>query len=107
MNNKHIREGHDNNYAEPSPFIIQMLKSRIVTQISHEFRTPLTSIVGFAEMLAESEGIDDHRRVEYARYIMNEGLRLSKLITDYLELESSEQCLMHSPLKRSETNEAV
>jgi signal transduction histidine kinase len=55
-----LRHGAMNRDAENSSiemdlFGIQRLKSRIVTQISHEFRTPLTSIVGFAALLEDIE----------------------------------------------------
>jgi signal transduction histidine kinase len=100
-------EDVEKKYDESALFGIQRLKSRLVTQISHEFRTPLTSIIGFAEMLEESLKIDDNRRVEYARHIRNEGLRLSKLIDDYLELESLELGIGDLKLELSEINVAV
>lgn len=80
-----------NNSAEIDLFGIQRLKSRIVTQISHEFRTPLTSIVGFAALLEEHEHINDDQRAEYAGYIRNEGLRLTKIVTDLINLDALEQ----------------
>jgi signal transduction histidine kinase len=67
------------------------LKSRIVKQISHEFRTPLTSIIGFAEILEDNIQIAEHRRIEYASYIRNEGLRLTKLINDLIGLDALEE----------------
>jgi signal transduction histidine kinase len=78
-------------YDESTPFGIQRLKSQIVKQISHEFRTPLTSILGFAEILEEDIRIDEKDRAEYAGYIRNEGLRLTKLIDDLIGLDSLEQ----------------
>jgi two-component system, OmpR family, sensor histidine kinase ResE len=76
---------------ESAHFEIQRLKSRIVNQITHEFRTPLTSIIGFAEMLGEDIQIDENQRIEYASYIRNEGLRLTKLVDDLIRLDSLEQ----------------
>ena len=64
----------DSMYSESAVFGIQRLKSGIVKQISHEFRTPLTSIIGFAEMLEEDIQIDENQRMEFASYIRNEGL---------------------------------
>ena len=78
-------------YDESAVFGIQRLKSRILKQISHEFRTPLTSIIGFAEVLEENVQIDEKERIEYASYIRNEGLRLTKLIDDLITLDSIEQ----------------
>ena len=90
-----------------SPREFQSLENRIMTRISHEFRTPLTSIIGFAELLAEGKMIDDDQRVEYANHIKNEGLRLSKLIADCLERESREQNLLDDPIKKEGTNKTV
>ena len=88
---KSISNSVEKIYDESAHFGIQRLKSRIVNQISHEFRTPLTSIVGFAEMLEENVQIDEKQRREYASYIRNEGLRLTKLIDDLIGLDSLEQ----------------
>jgi signal transduction histidine kinase len=85
----------ENSTIETDLFGIQQLKSRIVTQISHEFRTPLTSIIGFAAMLEENERIDENQRTEYARYIRNEGLRLAKIVNDLIELDALEQGRAH------------
>jgi signal transduction histidine kinase len=89
-------------YDESAFFGIQKLKSRIVKQISHEFRTPLTSIIGFAEILEDGYHIDEHQRIEYASYIRNEGLRLTKLVDDLIELDSLEQGQADLDVKENE-----
>ena len=81
---------------------IQQLKSQIVTQISHEFRTPLTSIIGFAAMLEENKRIDDKQRAECAHFIRNEGLRLAKIVSDIIELDAIEQGRTHFLFEESE-----
>jgi two-component system phosphate regulon sensor histidine kinase PhoR len=77
-------------YIESTLLGIQELKRNLVTQIAHNFRTPLTSVIGFAEMLQDDRPLTDEQRVEYARFIQYEGIRLSKLIDDVLELSSLE-----------------
>jgi len=86
---------------------IQQLKSRIVTQISHEFRTPLTSIIGFAAMLEENDQIDERQRTEYAHYIRHEGLRLSKIVGDLIELDALEQGRAHFVFEESEIQKII
>jgi two-component system, OmpR family, phosphate regulon sensor histidine kinase PhoR len=78
-------------YDESALYGIHRLKSQIVKQISHEFRTPLTSIIGFAEILEDDSHIAEDQRIEFASYIRNEGLRLTKLIDDLVGLD----CLEH------------
>ncbi|MGD1046786.1 MAG: HAMP domain-containing sensor histidine kinase [Bacteroidota bacterium] len=97
----------ENTYDESALFEIQRLKSRIVKQISHEFRTPLTSIIGFAEMLEEDVHIDENQRKEYASYIRNEGLRLTKLVDDLIGLDSLEQGLVDFQFEESEIQQTV
>jgi signal transduction histidine kinase len=102
-----MTEDVKNSYIESALFGIQRLKSRIVTQISHEFRTPLTSIIGFAELLGEDTEIDNEQRLEFARYIRTEGLRLAKLVDDLIQLDSLEHGHAHLQLKESEIQATV
>jgi signal transduction histidine kinase len=78
-------------YIDSTLLDIQELKNNLVSQIAHNFRTPLTSVLGFAEMLMDDRPLTDEQRVEYARFIQYEGIRLSKLIDDVLELSSLER----------------
>ena len=104
---KSIYETVKNMYTEPTLYGVQRLKSKIVKQLSHEFRTPLTSILGFAEILEEDVQIDEDQRIEYASYIRNEGLRLTKLINDLVELDSLEQECVDLHLEEYEIQETA
>ena len=97
----------ENSSIEMNLFGIQRLKSQIVTQISHEFRTPLTSIIGFAAMLEENEQIDERQRTEYAHHIRNEGLRLAKIVCDLIELDALEQGRVHFLYEESEIQKII
>ena len=88
-------------------FGLQRLKSRIVDQISHEFRTPLTSIIGFAEILKDEVPINEEQRIEYAGYIQREGLRLTKLVDDLLELDALEHTQVELNLRESEMQQVI
>jgi signal transduction histidine kinase len=104
---KSLPNSVERTYDEPALFGIHRLKSRIVNQISHEFRTPLTSIIGFAEVLEEDVQIDEKQRMEYASYIRNEGLRLTKLINDLIGLDSLEQGQVDLQFKESDIQETI
>ena len=56
-----------------------------VAAVSHELKTPLTSIRMYAEMLREGWVTDD-KRDRYYRYIHDESERLSRLVTNLLQL---------------------
>jgi two-component system sensor histidine kinase BarA len=68
-------------------FKANKLKGEFLANISHEFRTPLNAIMGFAQVLREKPGIlhmDKTRR--YAENIITAGNRLLGMINDLLEL---------------------
>lgn len=61
-----------------------------VSAVSHELKTPLTSIRMFSEMLKEGWVGDDKRR-EYYHFISDESERLSRLIANVLQLARMER----------------
>ncbi len=56
-----------------------------VASFAHELKTPLTSIIGYADML-RSQQMDEERRVYSANFIFTEGRRLERLSLKLLEL---------------------
>lgn len=58
-----------------------------VDNSSHELKSPLTSITGFAEMLAEEPDMPLDERREYLGYILTECQRMAGIINDILLLE--------------------
>ncbi len=80
----------------------EKLKSDMISLMAHELRTPITSINGFAELLAMDEGIPEESR-EFLNIICNESQRLSKMINTFLsvtQLEASDrQDVLKIPLK--------
>jgi signal transduction histidine kinase len=56
-----------------------------VSAVSHELKTPLTSIRMYGEMLREG-WVDDEKRQQYYEYIHDESERLSRLISNVLQL---------------------
>lgn len=57
-----------------------------IANLAHEMKTPLTSILGFADLLYLPKEVPDERRVEYARVISDEAKRLRALSGKLLEL---------------------
>lgn len=54
-------------------------------EMSHHLRTPLTSIMGFAELLLEDENIVGQQR-DYLQTISDEARRLSGMLNHYLSV---------------------
>ena len=69
------------------------LKSEFLANVSHELKTPLNSIIGFAELLGELARIDpqaDPKRLRYLGNILTSGRRLLEMISELLEMAKIE-----------------
>lgn len=67
----------------------EMLRSDFVNNFSHEFKTPIVSIAGFAKLL-KKDNLTDEQRKEYLDIIEEESLRLSYMATNVLNLTKLE-----------------
>ncbi len=65
---------------------LERTRREYVANVSHELRTPLTAVRGLLEPLADGMVKDEEDRQRYYRIMLKEVLRLSRLITDMLEL---------------------
>ena len=68
---------------------LERLKSEFVATASHELRSPLTSIKGFAELLARGDRLDERQR-EFVDVILQSTNRLVDLVNDLLEVARAE-----------------
>lgn len=66
-------------------------RTGFVTTVSHELKTPLTSIRMYSEMLADGADLDREKRDRYLARIVGESERLSKLIGDVLDVAKLER----------------
>ncbi|MGB7268426.1 MAG: ATP-binding protein [Albidovulum sp.] len=64
---------------------LSVQKDAFLSQISHELRTPMTSIRAFSEILADDE-LPVEMRSKYTRIIQDEAVRLTRLLDDLLDL---------------------
>ena len=68
----------------------QMLRSDFINEYAHEFKTPIVSIKGFAELLNEP-GLTEEQRKEYVAIIIEETKRLERLSYNSLNLSRIEK----------------
>lgn len=66
----------------------EQLRKELIANISHELKTPLGIVKGFAEGL--QDGVADDKRERYLAFIVNETDRMNALIMDMLELSKFE-----------------
>jgi signal transduction histidine kinase len=86
----------DNKISELSERNIELfkankLKGEFLANISHEFRTPMNAILGFAEILRDKpELLKKEKGRKYAENIITSGKRLLNMINDLLDLAKTE-----------------
>lgn len=66
-------------------------RSRFVSAVSHELKTPLTAIRMFAETLHEGDTVDSSTHGEYLETIVNESERLTRLLNNVLDFSKIER----------------
>jgi len=82
------------------------LKSEFVGLVSHEFRTALTGIQGFSELIRDGKLSPDEMR-EFAGDINSDALRLNRMITEMLDLDRIESGKMSLRLVAVNLNEII
>jgi signal transduction histidine kinase len=70
---------------------LNKMKSFFVSNVTHELKTPLTSIKMFAELLKEKEGFESEKSQEYLEIIEGESDRLRRLIDNVLDFAKIER----------------
>ncbi len=68
---------------------MNLVKSDFLATMSHELRTPLNSILGFSEVLASIDSLDDKQK-RYVQNIQKSGKTLLEMINDILDLAKME-----------------
>ena len=88
---------------------IDRMKTDIIRSVSHEFRTPLSAIVGMTEMILDGD-MEDIKARKYLNTILSEGLRLSSMVSDLLSIariESGKERLKSGPIVINEMLKTV
>ena len=65
---------------------LSIQKDGFLSQISHELRTPMTSIRAFAEILREGRSLTEDQARKYSSIILEESIRLTRLLDEILDL---------------------
>ena len=77
-----IREGL--NRAVNERMKSERFQSELITNVSHDIKTPLTSIVNYVDLLAKEE-LDNDKAREYVTVLIRQSEKLKKLIGDLIE----------------------
>ena len=66
----------------------EMMKTELITNVSHDIKTPLTSIINYVDLL-EKENIDNEKAQEYLEVLNRQSQRLKKLIIDLIDVSKA------------------
>jgi PAS domain S-box-containing protein len=84
-----------------SEFFVEQMKSEFVSTVSHELRSPLTSIYGFAATLRRADvPFSDEERAVFLDYIATESERLTRIVDrllDVAELDAGDPAVRLAP----------
>jgi two-component system phosphate regulon sensor histidine kinase PhoR len=86
---------------------LEKMREDFVANVSHELKTPLTSIKGFSETLLEGAMYSEEHLKQFLEIIRQEADRLHRLIQDLLNLSHIEQKRFQLQWSRVELAEAI
>lgn len=84
----------------------EVLRNDFINNFSHEFKTPIVSIAGFAKLL-KYDDLTDRQRKEYLDIIEEEAMRLSAMATNVLNLSKVENQMILTELSTFNLSEQI
>ena len=63
----------------------ERMKIDLITNVSHDLKTPLTSIIGYVDLLSRDQTLSAESR-DYVTILINKTERLKSIISDLFEL---------------------
>lgn len=65
-------------------------RRKMITNISHDLRTPLTSLLGYIEFIKDNKNLSEEEREEYINIIEEKGNNLRNLMSEFFQLSKLE-----------------
>ncbi|MCK0149246.1 ATP-binding protein [Marivita sp. S6314] len=86
---------------------LSIQKDAFLSQISHELRTPMTSIRAFSEILRDTDQMNPEDQSRYASIIHDEAQRLTRLLDDLLDLSVVENGQVNLNIREGTLKDAL
>jgi two-component system phosphate regulon sensor histidine kinase PhoR len=86
---------------------LERVRRDFVANVSHEFRTPLTAIQGFAETLLAGAIDDPHNRTRFLEIILEHSRRLARLTEDLLVLSKMDAERLELEIRRLSVSQLI
>lgn len=84
----------------------ERLKTELITNVSHDLKTPLTSIINYVDLL-KKENIDSPQIAEYIEILARQAAKLKKLTEDLVEASKASTGNIQMELTNIEMNELI
>lgn len=81
----------------------ERLKTELITNVSHDLKTPLTSIVNYIDILSKDD-IHDDTAIEHISVLQRQAARMKKLIEDLVEVSKATTGNVSVNLERTDLN---
>lgn len=98
--------GETFNHMAESIDQLENMRSSFIANVSHDLRTPMTTIIGFVEGIMDGT-IPEERQNRYLSIVLDESKRLSRIVTDLLDLSKLEQGSFGIEPKEFDINELI
>ena len=83
----------------------ERMKAELVTNVSHDIKTPLTSIINYVDLLQKTDNAED--AAAYLEVLERQSLRLKKLIDDLMEMSKASTGNMAVEVTAVDATEAI
>ena len=84
----------------------ERLKTELITNVSHDIKTPLTSIINYVDLL-KKENIEGEKANEYLGILDNKSQRLKKLTEDLVEASKASSGAIKLNMEKLNVNELI
>lgn len=66
--------------------LIEQKKNDLVMYLAHDIRTPLTSVIGYLNLIEEAGDMPPEQRKKYVHITLNKAYRLEKMVNEFFEI---------------------
>lgn len=98
--------GETFNHMAESIEQLENMRSSFIANVSHDLRTPMTTIIGFVQGIMDGT-IPEEKHQWYLSIVLDESKRLSRIVTDLLDLSKLEQGSFHIEPRNFDMNELI
>ena len=83
----------------------ERMKTELITNVSHDIKTPLTSIINYVDLLRRTD--DEQQRAEYLEVLDRQSQQLKKLIEDLMDMSKASSGNVAVEITPTDVGEAV